>query len=177
MFSHTTAGCFCPQWGCGRLEVNILWIFRRALRCGGRVRSETKNKKNATRNLYHSVPQHKDRLYNNMGMKNGRCIHRQSGNTPRACKDEFRVLHVRISSCCFFRIQYRSGERFIVYILVLKYLVMVFRIFLQSNHLCATTDSAIGALNPFSTAAPIRGQTSLIPSDLSPKRDWGPKKG
>ena len=26
----------------------------------------------------------------------------------------------------------------------------------------------------FSTAVPTRGQTSLIPSDLSPKRDWGP---
>ena len=32
------------------------------------------------------------------------------------------------------------------------------------------------AINPFSTAVPIRGQTSLIPSDLSPKRDWGPKR-
>ena len=31
-------------------------------------------------------------------------------------------------------------------------------------------------LNPFSTAAPIWGQTSQIPSDLSPKRDWGSKR-
>ena len=31
-------------------------------------------------------------------------------------------------------------------------------------------------LNPFSTAVPIWGQTSLIPSGLSPKRDWGPKR-
>ena len=31
-------------------------------------------------------------------------------------------------------------------------------------------------INPFSTAVPIRGQTCLIPSDLSPKRDWGPKR-
>ena len=30
--------------------------------------------------------------------------------------------------------------------------------------------------NPFSTAVPIWGQTILIPSDLSPKRDWGPKR-
>ena len=30
-------------------------------------------------------------------------------------------------------------------------------------------------LNPFGTAVPFWGQTSLIPSDLSPKRDWGPK--
>ena len=30
--------------------------------------------------------------------------------------------------------------------------------------------------NPFSIAVPIRVQTSLIPSDLSPKRDWGPKR-
>ena len=29
--------------------------------------------------------------------------------------------------------------------------------------------------NPFSTAVPIWGQPSLISSDLSPKRDWGPK--
>ena len=27
--------------------------------------------------------------------------------------------------------------------------------------------------NPFSTAVSIGGQTILIPSDLSPKRDWG----
>ena len=27
--------------------------------------------------------------------------------------------------------------------------------------------------NPFSTAVPIWGQSSLFPSDLSPKRDWG----
>ena len=32
------------------------------------------------------------------------------------------------------------------------------------------------ALIPFRTAVPIRGQTCLIPSDLSPKRDWGPKR-
>ena len=31
------------------------------------------------------------------------------------------------------------------------------------------------ALNPFSTAVPIWGQTILIPSGSSPKRDWGPK--
>ena len=30
--------------------------------------------------------------------------------------------------------------------------------------------------NPFRTAVPIWGQTSLIPSDMSPKRDWGPKR-
>ena len=30
-------------------------------------------------------------------------------------------------------------------------------------------------LNPVSTAVPIWGQTIIIPSDLSPKRDWGPK--
>ena len=28
----------------------------------------------------------------------------------------------------------------------------------------------------FSAAVPIWGQTILIPSDLSPKRDWGPKR-
>ena len=31
-------------------------------------------------------------------------------------------------------------------------------------------------INPFDTAVPIWGQISLIPSDLSPKRDWGPKR-
>ena len=31
-------------------------------------------------------------------------------------------------------------------------------------------------VNPFSTAVPIWGQTSLIPSELSPKRNWGPKR-
>ena len=31
-------------------------------------------------------------------------------------------------------------------------------------------------LNPFRTAVPIWGQTILIPSDLTPKRDWGPKR-
>ena len=31
-------------------------------------------------------------------------------------------------------------------------------------------------LDPFSTAVPIGGQTILIPSDMSPKRDWGPKR-
>ena len=34
-------------------------------------------------------------------------------------------------------------------------------------------------LNPFSTAVPIWGQTTLIPNskcELSPKRDWGPKR-
>ena len=32
-------------------------------------------------------------------------------------------------------------------------------------------------INPFSsTAVPIRGQTALIPSDLSPKRAWGSKR-
>ena len=31
-------------------------------------------------------------------------------------------------------------------------------------------------LNPFSTAIPIWGQTSLIPSELSPKQGWGPKR-
>ena len=30
--------------------------------------------------------------------------------------------------------------------------------------------------NAFSTAVPIWGQTILIPRDLSPKRDWGPKR-
>ena len=34
----------------------------------------------------------------------------------------------------------------------------------------------IGSINPVSTAVPIWGQTSIIPSDLSPKRDWGPKR-
>ena len=31
-------------------------------------------------------------------------------------------------------------------------------------------------VNPFSTAVPIWGQTSLISSELSPKRDWGPAR-
>ena len=31
-------------------------------------------------------------------------------------------------------------------------------------------------INPSSTAVPIMGQTSLIPSDLSPKRDWRCKR-
>ena len=31
-------------------------------------------------------------------------------------------------------------------------------------------------VNSFSTAVPFGGQTILIPSDLSPKRDWGPKR-
>ena len=32
------------------------------------------------------------------------------------------------------------------------------------------------SINIFSTAVPIWGQTTLIPSYLSPKRDWGPKR-
>ena len=35
---------------------------------------------------------------------------------------------------------------------------------------------AIGAINHFSTAVSIGGQTTLIPSDWSPKQDWGPKR-
>ena len=31
-------------------------------------------------------------------------------------------------------------------------------------------------MNPFSTAVPLWGQTSLISSELYPKRDWGPKR-
>ena len=31
-------------------------------------------------------------------------------------------------------------------------------------------------IKPFSTAVPIWGQTTLIPSELSPKRDWGPER-
>ena len=38
------------------------------------------------------------------------------------------------------------------------------------------TLSQVAAVNPFSTAVPIWGQTILIPSDLSPKRGWGPKR-
>ena len=30
--------------------------------------------------------------------------------------------------------------------------------------------------NPFSTAVPVWGQTILIASELSPKRDWGPQR-
>ena len=41
---------------------------------------------------------------------------------------------------------------------------------------CDSTLSTNNTLNPFRTAVPIRGQTSLIPRDLSPKRDWGPKR-
>ena len=39
-----------------------------------------------------------------------------------------------------------------------------------------TGNDVNSSFNPFSTAVPIWGQTSLIPSDLSPKRDWGPKR-
>ena len=49
---------------------------------------------------------------------------------------------------------------------------------LQKNmapHMAANTSHS-ARFNPFSTAVPIRGQTSLIPSDLPPKRDWGPKR-
>ena len=31
-------------------------------------------------------------------------------------------------------------------------------------------------VNPFSNAVPIQVQTSLIPTYLSPKQDWGPKR-
>ena len=56
------------------------------------------------------------------------------------------------------------------------------------HRLCASHTAVVGFqqiiwfkawvvhVNPFSTAVPIWGQTGLIPSDLSPKREWGPKR-
>ena len=42
--------------------------------------------------------------------------------------------------------------------------------------MCAKSNSAGVAIHPFSTAVPMWGQTSLIPSDLCPKRDRGPNR-